>query len=36
MNFKLSHYPYYGFTGIIESGSVTRITSAFNLAVNNN
>ena len=26
---------YYGFTGIIDSGSVTRITSAFNLAVNN-
>ena len=26
---------YYGFTGIIEPGSATRIASAFNLAVNN-
>ena len=25
---------YYGFTGIIEPGSATRIASAFNLAVN--
>ena len=26
---------YYGFTGIIEPGSATRIASAFNIAVNN-
>ena len=26
---------YYGFTGIIEPGSATRIATAFNLAVNN-
>ena len=26
---------YYGFTGVIEPGSVTRIASAFNFAVNN-
>ena len=27
---------YYGFTGLIDPGSVTRIASALNLAVNNN
>ena len=26
---------YYGFTGVIEPGSVTRIASAFNHSVNN-